>query len=87
MTLFRTGRTILNSLIAGRTDLVFDVVAQGQPAATEHDGAPLGAPTPSDRMCRGTVLDGMAYNTATSPRTTLGHFSSRNREGRLPVCS
>ena len=41
MALFQSARTMLDRIIAGRTDLVFDVVAQGQPAASEHDGAPL----------------------------------------------
>ena len=41
MALFGKRRTNLDRLVAGRTDLVFDLVAGGHPAMTTHDGAPL----------------------------------------------
>jgi ankyrin repeat protein len=41
MAFFRSGRTMLDRIIAGRTDLVFDLVAQGHPATSKHDGASL----------------------------------------------
>lgn len=41
MALFKTRPTTLDRIIAGRTDLVFDLVAEGQPATSKHDGASL----------------------------------------------
>src|SRR5687768_15836089 len=41
MALFRSGPTVLDRINAGRTDLVFDLVSQGQPATSKHDGQSL----------------------------------------------
>ena len=41
MGLFKKGHTTLDRITGGRTDLVFDLIAQGQPATSEHGGASL----------------------------------------------